>query len=251
MRIEQFRTLLPSTFLDFCWVLVDELVFIRDATQVLPWLSNGVAESYSSLFISYTPAVLKIKESTSLVFAWKLHLQWHRGVFYVTMVVHEHTRHNRQWTIDWWCLLARECTPWCSGISLSWSLLLTCELVFLKMMKADVFWLIRGGLPLLLISLLAWVLERLNAWLPSTLFVARWFVRPLPMSECFIVDLFCGTCLISLCSIAEVVVWFGSHVHTKPWTGTVSHPFLRTKIGCIKDSCAPQETIAHISWQIT
>jgi hypothetical protein len=27
----------------------------------------------------------------------------------------------------------------------------------------------------------------------------------------------------------------------------VSHPFLRTKIGCIKDSCAPQETVAHIS----
>jgi hypothetical protein len=28
---------------------------------------------------------------------------------------------------------------------------------------------------------------------------------------------------------------------------SVSHPFLRTKIGCIKDSCAPQETVAHIS----
>jgi hypothetical protein len=27
----------------------------------------------------------------------------------------------------------------------------------------------------------------------------------------------------------------------------VSHPFLRAKIGCIKDSCAPQETVAHIS----
>jgi hypothetical protein len=27
----------------------------------------------------------------------------------------------------------------------------------------------------------------------------------------------------------------------------LSHPFLRTKIGCIKDSCAPQETVAHIS----
>ena len=31
-----------------------------------------------------------------------------------------------------------------------------------------------------------------------------------------IVDPFCGTRLISLCSIAEVVVW---QVHTKPWTG--------------------------------
>jgi hypothetical protein len=39
-------------FLDFCWFLVNELVFIEDATQVLPWLSlssNGMAESYSSL----------------------------------------------------------------------------------------------------------------------------------------------------------------------------------------------------------
>jgi hypothetical protein len=33
--------------------------------------------------------------------------------------------------------------------------------------------------------------------------------------------------------------------------GLLSHPFLRTKIGCIKDSCAPQEPVAHISWQIT
>jgi hypothetical protein len=31
----------------------------------------------------------------------------------------------------------------------------------------------------------------------------------------------------------------------------VSHPFLRTKIGCIKDLCAPQEMVAHISRQIT
>jgi hypothetical protein len=33
--------------------------------------------------------------------------------------------------------------------------------------------------------------------------------------------------------------------------GKVSHPFLRTKIGCIKYSCAPQDMIAHISRQIT
>jgi hypothetical protein len=31
----------------------------------------------------------------------------------------------------------------------------------------------------------------------------------------------------------------------------LSHPFLRTKIGCIKYSCAPQVMIAHISRQIT
>jgi hypothetical protein len=43
------------------------------------------------------------------------------------------------------------------------------------------------------------------------------------------------------------------HTHTMPLMATLgtsrsmSHPFLRTKIGCIKDSCAPQETVAHIS----
>jgi len=115
----QFHALLPSSFLDFYWFLVDELVFIVDATQVLPWLSNSVAESCSSLFVSDMPAVLKIKEWTSLVFVWKLHLQWPRDVFCVTMVILGLTRHNRQWTIDWWCMLAQECTPWCSGISLS------------------------------------------------------------------------------------------------------------------------------------
>ena len=92
------------------------LIFIL---SVLPWLSNDVAESCSSLFVSDTLAVLKIKEWISLVFAWKLHLQWPRDVFWVTMVVLGLTRHNRQWIIDWWCLLARECMPWCSGISLS------------------------------------------------------------------------------------------------------------------------------------
>jgi hypothetical protein len=38
------------------------------------------------------------------------------------------------------------------------------------------------------------------------------------------------------------------YVLTKGANGVkVSHPFLRTKIGCIKDSCAPQEIVAHIS----
>ena len=92
---EQFHALLPSTFLDFCWFLVDELVFIIDATQGLPWLPNSVAESCSSLFVSDMPAVLKIKEWTSLVFVWKLHLQWPRDVFCVVMVVLRLTRHNR------------------------------------------------------------------------------------------------------------------------------------------------------------
>jgi hypothetical protein len=40
-----------------------------------------MAESCSSLFVSDTLAALMIKEGTSLVFAWKLHLQWLRGVF--------------------------------------------------------------------------------------------------------------------------------------------------------------------------
>ena len=60
---------------------------------------------------------------------------------------------------------------------------------------------------LLLISLLAWVLEKLNARSLLTLLEAHWFVRPLPMSAS-IIDPFCVTCLISLCSIAEVVVAF-------------------------------------------
>jgi hypothetical protein len=38
-------------------------------TQVPPWLSNDVTKSYASLFISDTPAVLIIKERTSLVLA--------------------------------------------------------------------------------------------------------------------------------------------------------------------------------------
>ena len=53
-------------------------------------------------------------------------------------------RHHRQ-TIDQWCLLARECTPWCGGIPSSWYLLSTCELVSLKMMKAGIFWPIWSG----------------------------------------------------------------------------------------------------------
>ena len=46
-------------------------------TQVPPWLSlssNGMAKTCSSLFISDTPAVLMVKEGTSLVLVWKLHL---------------------------------------------------------------------------------------------------------------------------------------------------------------------------------
>ena len=43
------------------------------------------------------------------------------------------------------CLWTQWCTPWCSGISLSWSLLPMRELVPLKMMKAGIFWLIQGG----------------------------------------------------------------------------------------------------------
>jgi hypothetical protein len=38
-------------------------------TQVPPWLSNDVAKGCASLFISDTPAVLIVKERTSLVLA--------------------------------------------------------------------------------------------------------------------------------------------------------------------------------------
>ena len=68
-----------------------------------------------------------------------------RGCLWATMVVYGLTRHSHQWTIDWWCLLTQWCTPWCSGISLSWSLLPMRELVPLKTMKAGIFWLIQGG----------------------------------------------------------------------------------------------------------
>ena len=50
-------------------------------TQVPPWSSNGVAESCSSLFVSDMLAILMIKERSSLVLVWKLHLQWPRDVF--------------------------------------------------------------------------------------------------------------------------------------------------------------------------
>ena len=63
-----------------------------------------------------------------------------------SLVVHGVSRHHRQTTTDWWRLLTRECTPWCSGISSSWSLLLTCELVSSKMMEAGILRLIKGEL---------------------------------------------------------------------------------------------------------
>ena len=58
---------------------------------------------------------------------------------------------------------------------------------------------------LLLISLLAWVLERLNARLPLTLLVACWFVRPLPMSECF----YCRSFLWHLSHLSLFHSWSG------------------------------------------
>ena len=134
----QLHALFPSTFLDFCWFLVDELGFIGDATQVPPWLSNDVAES-CCLIVNDTLAVLMVKEGTSLVFAWKLHLRWLRDVFlcpWLFMIPWDTV--DRPPLIDD-ILLTRDCTPWCSGISLSWFLLSTCESVSPKMIGADVF----------------------------------------------------------------------------------------------------------------
>ena len=91
----QLHSLLPSTFLDFFDSWLTSWGSLEMQTQVPPWLSNDAAESCSSLFVSDTPAALMIKERTSLVFAWKLHFQWLRGVFCVTMVVHGLTRHSR------------------------------------------------------------------------------------------------------------------------------------------------------------
>jgi hypothetical protein len=43
--------------------------------------SSGMAESCSSLFVNNATGALMVKEGSSLEFAWKLHLQWCRGVF--------------------------------------------------------------------------------------------------------------------------------------------------------------------------
>ena len=76
----QLHALLLSIFLDFCWSLTS-WGSLEMQTQVPPWLSNDVAKSYSSLFVSDMPAVLMIKERSSLVLTWKLHLQWLGDVF--------------------------------------------------------------------------------------------------------------------------------------------------------------------------
>jgi hypothetical protein len=71
---------------------------------------------------------------------------------------------------------------------------------------------------LLLISLLAWVLERLNGRLPSTLLMANWFVCPLSVGKCY----YCKSFLWNLSHFLFIPLlkwWFGcSQVHTKPWT---------------------------------
>ena len=114
-------------------------------TQVSPWLSlssNGVAESFSSLLL----AILMVEEGTPSILAWKLHLQWLRDVFlcpWLFMIPRDTV--DRPPLIDD-ILLTWDCTPWCSGISLSWFLLSMCESVSPKMVGADVFWIIQGEL---------------------------------------------------------------------------------------------------------
>jgi hypothetical protein len=81
---------------------------------------------------------------------------------------------------------------------------------------------------LLLINLLAWVLERLNARLPSTLLMTSWFVCPLCLSKCF----YCRSFLWHLSHFLFFPLlkwWFDcSQVHMKPWTGTTYiHSFLQ------------------------
>jgi hypothetical protein len=136
-------TIACSSSINLSWfLLIYELGFIGDANSSSTWLSlssSGMAESCSSLFVSNMLAVLMVKERTPLVFAWKLQLQWLRGVFCVIMVVHGLMRHHRQ-TID------QECMPWCGGIPSSWSLLPTYEMVSLRVMKTCINWLIWGEL---------------------------------------------------------------------------------------------------------
>jgi hypothetical protein len=52
------------------------------------------------------------------------------------------------------------------------------------------------------------------------------------------------------CKVKQWIQRELSHI-IKSRCACVSHPFLRTKIRCIIDSCAPQEMVAHISRQIT
>jgi hypothetical protein len=176
------------------------------------------------VFVNDASVVLMVKEGSSLEFAWKLHLQWLRGVSCVIMIVHCLTRHHRQ-TIN------QECMPWCVGIPSSWSLLPTCKMVSSRIMKIDIDWLIWHELlsashqppslsPRKVQNLLAWVLEKFNAMLPSTLFITSWFVCPLPMSKCF----YCKSFLWHLSHFLFIPLlkwWFScSQIHTKPWTST-------------------------------
>ena len=145
----QLLVLLLSTLLDFCWFQVwrvgvlwgCKLKFLLDRLCPITTWCRVVFLCLLAILAS----ILMIKEGTSLVLAWKLHLQWLRVVFVQPWLWPYETLWQ---TIDQWCLLAQECMPWCGGIPSSWSLLSTCKPVLSKMMKAGIFWLIRGGLHL-------------------------------------------------------------------------------------------------------
>jgi hypothetical protein len=94
------------------------------------------------------------------------------------------TRHHRQ-TIDQWCLLAREVRhDMVASIILVLVANMQASLLEDDENRHQISW-YEVSFTLLLINLLAWVLERLNAWLALTLLVACWFVHPLFMSGCF------------------------------------------------------------------
>ena len=113
-------------------------------TQVPPWLSNGVGGELFFFVCWQYASHLDGQRRNLIGTAWKLHLQWLRDVV-------SRPGHLRPYEtpstdlIDYWCLLTQWCTPWCSGISLSWSLLPMRELVPSKMIRACIFWLIKGG----------------------------------------------------------------------------------------------------------
>jgi hypothetical protein len=171
-----------------------------------------------------------VKEGSLLEFTWKLHLQWHRGVFFVWSwsftalrdtigrplienVCHDVVASSHLGPCCWharWCLRG-----WWKHALIGWY---------------------EVSCSLLLMSLLTWVLKKLNGRLPLMLLMTSWFVCPLPVIKCFYFKSF----LLHLSHFLFILLlkwWFGcSQIHTKPWTGTTYiHSFLQNVNGHIPE----------------
>jgi hypothetical protein len=117
------------------------------------------------------------------------------------VVIHGLTRNSRQST-NGWCLLTQGWMLWCNGIFSSLSLLPTCKMMSSKMMKAGrrlANELHHASHRHSSYSMLGCLQH--YSW-PIALFIHFLWV------SAFVVDLFYGTCLLSLCSTAKVVVRF-------------------------------------------